>query len=89
MKKIKLVFAILALAAGVSGAVAANRPSTTVASATSSTDVLHDWIDWNNQLVLTNATQTQAQTLCSGTFGICLRAKDNTAIYTVGELPAR
>jgi uncharacterized membrane protein YedE/YeeE len=86
MKKIKLLFAILALVAGVSGAIAANHPSS---SFSSSTDVVHDWIDWNNQLVLTNATQAQAQTLCSGTFNICLRAKDNTNIYTVGELPAR
>ncbi|SDF53832.1 hypothetical protein [Chitinophaga filiformis] len=85
MKKIKLLFAILAVVAGVSGAVAANHPS----SSSSSMDVIHDWIDWNDQLVLTNATQAQAQTLCSGSFGICLRAKDNTAIYTVGELPAR
>ena len=86
MKKIKLLFAILAVVAGVSGAVAANHPSS---SSSSSTDAIHNWIDWNDQLVLVNATQAQAQTLCAGTFGICLRAQDNTNIYTVGDLGTR
>lgn len=84
MKKIKLLFAILAVVAGVSGAVAANHPSSSP-----SAEVLHNWIDWNDQLVLVNASQQQAQNLCAGTFGICLRAQDNTNIYTVGELPAK
>ncbi|SHN40571.1 hypothetical protein [Chitinophaga sp. CF418] len=79
MKKIKLLFAVLAAVAGTSGAIASNLPSS------SSADVLHNWINWDDELVLVNATQTQAQTLCSGTFGICLRAQDNTTIYTVGD----
>jgi len=87
MKKIKLLFAILAVVAGVSGAVAANHPSSS--SSSSSAEITHNWIDWNDQLVLVNATQQQAQNLCAGTFGICLRAQDNTNIYTVGELPAK
>ncbi|UPK66645.1 hypothetical protein [Chitinophaga filiformis] len=80
MKKIKLLFAALAAVAGTSGAIASNLPSS------SSADVLHNWINWDNQLVLVNATKEQAQTLCSGTFNICLRAQDNTSIYTNGDV---
>ncbi|MCF6405085.1 hypothetical protein L3C95_19440 [Chitinophaga filiformis] len=81
MKKIKLLFAVFAAVAGTSGAIASNLPSSS-----SSQEVLHNWINWDDELVLVNATQSQAQTLCSGQMNICLRAQDNTSIFTVGDV---
>lgn len=79
MKKVKLIFAVLAAVTGISAAVASNRPA-------SAPQTVHDWINWDNELVLVNQTQAQAQLLCTGGFGICLRAQDNPYIYTNGEL---
>lgn len=77
MKKIKLLFAILAAVAGASGAVASNLPS--------SADIKYDWMNWDDEQVLANMTQAQVQALCAGTYGICLRAMSNPSVFTVGE----
>lgn len=77
MKKIKLLFAILAAVAGASGAVASNLPS--------SADIKYDWMNWDDEQVLADMTQAQVQTLCAGTYGICLRAIGNPSVFTVGE----
>ncbi|PWV56260.1 hypothetical protein [Chitinophaga sp. S165] len=83
MKKIKLLFAILAAVAGVSGAVASS------VSTYSSADITYNWINWDNELVLVNQTQAQAQTLCSGSQPtVCLRAQGATHVYTTGEYPS-
>ncbi|PWV49588.1 hypothetical protein [Chitinophaga sp. S165] len=80
MKKIKLLFAVLAAVAGAGGAVASNIHTKTAASA-----ITYEWINWNNETVLMGLTQEQAQLFCSGSLFICLRAKHNTNIYTVGD----
>jgi hypothetical protein len=83
MKKIKLLFAILAAVAGASGAVASNLP------ADSSAVITYNWINWDDELVLVNQTQAQAQMLCSGSQPtVCLRAQGFTHIYTTGEYPS-
>lgn len=83
MKKIKLLFAIVAAVAGASSAVASNL------SAGSSADIKYNWLNWDDELVLVNQTQAQAQNLCAGSQSvICLRAQGATHIYTTGELPA-
>ncbi|MVT10305.1 hypothetical protein [Chitinophaga tropicalis] len=79
MKKVKLIFAVLAAVTGISAAVASDRQAF-------SPQITHNWINWNNELVLVNQTQEQAQLVCAGNFGICLRAADNPYIFTVGEL---
>lgn len=80
MKKIKIVFAVLAAAAGTSGAIASNLPSSS-----SAPEAIYDWLNWDDEVVLIERTPEQAQLACSGTMGICLRAKDNTWIHTYGE----
>ncbi len=83
MKKIKLLFAILAAVAGTGGAVASSI------SGNSSADIKYNWLDWDDNLVLVNQTQSQAQTLCSGSQPtVCLRAQGATYIYTTGEYPS-
>lgn len=82
MKKIKLLFAILAAVAGASGAVASS------VSTYSSAAITYNWINWDDELVLVNQTQAQAQMLCAGNQPtICLRAQGATHIYTTGEYP--
>lgn len=82
MKKIKLLFAILAAVAGASGAIASSIP------ADSSANIKYNWLNWDDELVLVNQTQAQAQMLCSGSQStICLRAQGATYIYTTGEYP--
>jgi ABC-type proline/glycine betaine transport system substrate-binding protein len=82
MKKIKLLFAILAAVAGTSGAIASNLPAP-------SADIKYNWLNWDDELVLVNQTQAQAQLLCSGSQPtVCLRAQGATYIYTTGELSA-
>jgi hypothetical protein len=83
MKKIKLFFAVLAVVAGASGAIASNLP------ADSSADIKYNWLNWDDELVLVNQTQGQAQQLCSGSQPtVCLRAQGATHIYTTGEYPS-
>lgn len=79
MKKIKLLFALLAAVAGVSGAIASNHSTYT------SSDIRYNWLNWDDEIVLLNATQAQAQMICYGNYGICLRAQGNTGIFTIGE----
>ena len=79
MKKIKLLFSAAALLMGLASGIAA--------TVTSSRDVKYDWMDWNNEIILANATQTEAQNLCSSSSAICLRATANVFIYTTGYLP--
>ncbi|HJT74677.1 MAG TPA: hypothetical protein VJ720_11675 [Chitinophaga sp.] len=81
MKKVKLIFAVLAAVSGISTAVAL-----TPTTSSSSPEMVHNWINWNNELVLVNQTQAQAQNFCTSDFDICLRAQDNPLIYTVGYI---
>lgn len=82
MKKIKLLFSVLALLAGAGSAIAV-----TVDTQSSRPDMLHDWMDWNGQTVFWGMTQQQAQTFCPASINVCLRATDNVLIYTSGDLP--
>ena len=79
MKKIKLLFSAASLVLGLASGIAAN--------VTSSRQVRYDWMDWNNEIILANATQAEAQNLCSSSSAICLRATANVFIYTTGYLP--
>lgn len=80
MKKIKLIIALLAAVAGSSAAIASN------VDFSSSPQMTHTWVNWDNEIVLMNQTQEQAQLWCAGNFGICLRAQDNLSLFTTGEL---
>lgn len=80
MKKTKLFVFVLALLTGVGGAVAKNARLGKPA-------IVHDWIDWSGETVFYGMTQSEAQTYCSPSINVCLRAKDNVFIYTTGNLP--
>lgn len=72
--------AVAAALLGITGAIAANVRN-------SSTDIVHDWMDWNNEIIIVNATQAEAQQLCANSSTVCLRATDNVFIHTTGFLP--
>ncbi|PWV55518.1 hypothetical protein [Chitinophaga sp. S165] len=80
MNKIRLTVTAAAAWIGMASAIAANVRH-------GSSEIVHDWIDWNNQTIIVNATQEEAQYLCTSASTVCLRAKDNVFIYTTGNLP--
>jgi hypothetical protein len=80
MKRTKLLLGVAALIVGISTALATNLPS-------KQDPTRHDWIDWDGEIVLYNATVSQAQNVCVSNTGICLRATDNIMVYTTGFLP--
>jgi hypothetical protein len=80
MKKLTLLFSALALVTGVGSAIAVNvKPA--------SQEIMYDWIDWDDQIILQDATQSEAQEMCVPTIGVCLRAKNYVFIHTTGSLP--
>jgi hypothetical protein len=81
MKKIKLLFSVLALLTGAGSAIAVNTQPA------ASSNMFYDWIDWNGDTILWAVTQQQAQTFCAPSINVCLRAKQNVLIYTSGDLP--
>lgn len=80
MKKIRLTATAVAAFLGIASAIAANARF-------NSKEVRHDWMDWTNETVIANATQEEAQYLCTSSAAICLRARDNVLLHTTGELP--
>lgn len=80
MKKIKLMIFCAAVITGVGTAVVTN-------AIPPSDNIKHDWMDWNGETVIVNATQAEAQDLCAPSSAICLRARDNLFIHTTGVLP--
>lgn len=79
MRRTKLIFAAIAAFTGISGAIASSHHS-------SSSTMVHDWVDLDNETVLLSQTKAQAQTLCAGNLSICLKARDNYNITTHGSL---
>jgi hypothetical protein len=76
MKKLNLCISVIAAFVGAGSAYASTAPKKPSA--------VHDWINSAGETKLRNMTTAQAQTTCAGTFGICLRAKDNVNVTTVG-----
>jgi hypothetical protein len=83
MKRIKIAFALAAVFAGVGSAIATTGKTTASAAARMN----HNWIDWNNDLVLMNVPKSFADQYCVPSIEVCLRAQDNVYIYTTGYLP--
>jgi hypothetical protein len=78
MKKLNLCISVIGALIGIGGAYASTAPK--------APSIVHDWVDiTTNATVLWNLTTAQAQTKCTGNFGICLKAKDNFNVITRGS----